>query len=140
MINGTYRPSRKPNDNSIYININSNHPLSTKKRIPKSISKRISKFSSNKEIFNNNIRTHSDALKICQFQEKPIFIPETPSDPHAKEKRKYRRNIVWFNSSYSMHIKTNICKAFLNLLHKQSPTPPHPFSPPTPYVLISQNF
>ena len=140
MINGTYRPYRKPNDNPIYININSNHPLSTKKRIPKSISKRISKFSSNEEIFNNNIRTHSDALKICQFQEKPIFIPETPSDPHAKEKRKYRRNIVWFNSSYSMHIKTNICKAFLNLLHKQSPTPPHPFSPPTPYVLISQNF
>ena len=87
-INSTYRPYRKPNDNPMYnIDINSNHP-SIKKQVTKNISKRISKLSSNEEIFNNNIRTYSDTLKICGFSEKPIFILETPSDTHANDRQK----------------------------------------------------
>ena len=99
---------------------------SIKKQIPISISKRISKLSSNEETFNNNIRTYSDALKKCGFQEKPVFIPETPSDPQANERRKRRRKIMWFNPRYSMNVKTNISKIFLNLLHKHFP-PTHLF-------------
>lgn len=86
--NSTYRPYRKPNDNPIYnIDIKFNHP-SIKKQITKNISKRISKLSSNKEIFNNNIGTYSDTLKICRFSEKPVFIPETPSNTHANDRQK----------------------------------------------------
>ena len=59
---GTHRPYRKPNDNPMFINTNSNHLRSIKKKIPKSISKKISKLSSNKEVFNNNIKTYSDAF------------------------------------------------------------------------------
>ena len=102
----------------MYIDITSNHPPSIKKQILISISKRISNLSSNKEIFNNNIRTHSDALKRCGFQ--------TPSDPHANERRKRRRKIIWFNPPYSMNVKTNIGKVFLNLLHKNPLLPPSP--------------
>ena len=108
------------------IDINSNHPPSIKKHIPKSISKRISKFSSNEEIFNNNTRTYSDALKNCGFQEKPVLIPEAPSDPHANERRKRRHKIIWFNPPYSMNVKTNISKFFLNILYKHFP-PTHLF-------------
>ena len=50
LVNGTYRPYRKPNDSPMYIDINSNHPPSIKKQIPKSISKRIPRLSSNEEI------------------------------------------------------------------------------------------
>ena len=57
LINGSYGPYRKRNNNPMYIDINSNHPPSIKKQIPKPVSKRISKLPSNKEIFNNNIRT-----------------------------------------------------------------------------------
>ena len=105
LINGTYRPYRKPNDNLMYIDINSNHPPSIKKQIPVSISKRISKLSSNEEIFNNNIRTYSDAS---------AFIPETPSDPHANERRNCRRKITWFNPPYSMNAKNigKVVKSF----------------------------
>ena len=67
LVNGTYQPYRKPNDNLMYININSNHPPSIKKQIPKYISKRISKLSSNEEIFNSSIRTYGDALQGFQW-------------------------------------------------------------------------
>ena len=74
---------RANNDNLMYIDINSSHPPSIKKQIPISINKRISKLLSNEEIFNNNIRTYSDALKRCGFQRRlllslkhhPIHIP-----------------------------------------------------------------
>ena len=110
----------------MYVDINSNHPPSIKKQIPVSISKRISKLPSNEETFNNNIRAYSDALKKCGFLENPVFIPETPSDPHANDRRKRRRKIMWFNPRYSMNVKTNIGKIFLNLLHKHFP-PTHLF-------------
>ena len=61
LINCIYRSYRKPNDIPMYIDINSTHPQSIKKQIPKSISKRISKVSSNEEAFNNNRGTCSDA-------------------------------------------------------------------------------
>ena len=38
-------------------------------------------------------------------------------------RRKRRRKTIWFNPSYSLNVKTNIGKIFLNLLHKHfSPT------------------
>ena len=61
------------------------------------------------------IRTYSDALKRFGFQEKPALIPKTPSDPRANERCKHRRKIIWFNLPYSMNVKTNIGKVFLNL-------------------------
>ena len=39
----SHQPSRKPNNNPIYIDINSNHPPQILKKLPKSISKRLSK-------------------------------------------------------------------------------------------------
>ena len=48
---GSYRPYRKPNNDTRYINTKSNHPPSILKQIPAAISKRISINSSNKQIF-----------------------------------------------------------------------------------------
>ena len=49
--NGSYRPYRKSNNETRYINAKSNHPPSILKQIPAAISKRISINSSNKQIF-----------------------------------------------------------------------------------------
>ena len=84
-----------------------------------------------RQIFTNNIRTYSDTLKRCGFQEKPAFIPETPCNPNANERRKNRCKIICFNSPYSINVKTNIGKVFLNILDKHSPVPPP--SPPPPF-------
>ena len=48
---GSYRPYRKPNNDTRYINAKSNHPPSILKQIPAAISKQISINSSNKQIF-----------------------------------------------------------------------------------------
>ena len=48
---GSYRPYRKTNNDTRYINAKSNHPPSILKQIPAAISKQISINSSNKQIF-----------------------------------------------------------------------------------------
>ena len=62
-----YKPYRKPNNSSIYINKNSNYPPDILKQLPKSIAKRISETSSSEEIFNKSIKTYSKALKESGF-------------------------------------------------------------------------
>ena len=51
--NSNYKPYHKP-DNELCIHKDSNHPLSILNQIPKSIEKRISTLSSNKNIFNES--------------------------------------------------------------------------------------
>ena len=48
---GSYRPYKKPNDETDYIHVNSDHPPSILKQLPVSIEKRLSPLSSSKEIF-----------------------------------------------------------------------------------------
>ena len=43
---GSYRPYRKPNDETHYIHIQSDHPPSITKQLPQSIEKRLSQLSS----------------------------------------------------------------------------------------------
>ena len=48
---GTYKPYRKPNDETIHIHAKSNHPANILKQLPISIESRLSNLSSNSEIF-----------------------------------------------------------------------------------------
>lgn len=50
-----HRPYRKPGDIPTYINILSNHPPAIIKEVPKMVEKWISKLSSNKKIFDEEI-------------------------------------------------------------------------------------
>ena len=50
--NGIYKPYKKPNDRLLYINKSSNHPPQIINQLPKIISDRLSRNSSNKEVFN----------------------------------------------------------------------------------------
>ena len=61
--NGTYRPCKKPNDNLLYIHSSSNHPPQTIKQLPNYIIDRLSKNSSNQEMFNTAKVEYEDALK-----------------------------------------------------------------------------
>ena len=51
---GTYRPFHKPNKETTYIHVESDHPLQNIKNIPRSIKKRLFRLSSAKEIFENS--------------------------------------------------------------------------------------
>ena len=72
--NNAYKPFRKENNKPIYINKHSNHPPSILKQLPKSIEKRISETSSNKDIFDESIKPYKDAFKESGFSETLNYI------------------------------------------------------------------
>ena len=75
--NSAYKPFRKENNKPICINKHSNHPPSILKQLPKSIEKRISETSSNKDIFDESIKPYKDALKESGFNEALNYIAPT---------------------------------------------------------------
>ena len=116
-----YKPYRKPNNSPIYINKNSNHPPNILKQLPKSIAKRISETSSSEEIFNKSIKIYSKALKESGFTDELKYSPNEEQELSNNNRRKYRGNIIWFNSPYSKNVKANVGKVFLKLLKKHFP-------------------
>ena len=54
LTDGTYYPYRKPNNETLYIDTNSKHPLTMIKHLPASISRSISDISSNKKLFDKD--------------------------------------------------------------------------------------
>ena len=59
---GTYKPYRKPNDETTYIHEKSNHPPNIIQQIPLSIEKRLISLSSNKAIFDEAAKHYDQAL------------------------------------------------------------------------------
>ena len=121
LINEIYKLYRKPNNKPLYINKHSNHPPNILKQLPKSIAKCISKTSSNIYVFNRSIKIYNDALHESNFKKTLQFIIPAPKNNDENQKRKRKRNIIWFNLPYSKNVKTNIGKTFLQLLSKHFP-------------------
>ena len=123
LTDGTYYPYRKPNNETLYIDSNSNHPPTIIKHLPAAIGRRISDISSNKELFNKAKPHYESALKQSGHDEKLIYTERKKPVTHtAENSRKNRqRNIVWFNPPYSLNVQTNIGREFLNLVCKHFP-------------------
>ena len=115
---GTYQPYRKPNDHPLYINTSSNHPPNIIRQVPSNIGKRISEISSSEEIFDRAASYYNNALKASGYKEKVRYETKTTTN-HTNAKRK--RKIIWFNPPFSMNVKTNIAKNFLQLIDKHFP-------------------
>ena len=116
----TYEPFRKPNNTPVYISTSSNHPPNIIKELPKSISKRLSEISCNEDVFNSHVALYQDALCKSGYKERLTFNKKSQSI-NDKEKRKRKRNILWYNPPYSKSVKTNIGKEFFKLLNKHFP-------------------
>ena len=63
LTDGTYYQYRKPNDEPLYININSNLPQSILDHIPAAIHRRLTEISCNEETFNKAKSCYEEALK-----------------------------------------------------------------------------
>ena len=111
---GTYRPFHKPNEETPYIHVESNHPLQIIKKIPRSIKKRLSRLSSTKDIFEKSKDYYEQRLRQCGFNEKLNYTEEN----NEINKKPRKHNIIWFNSPYSKSVKSNIGKLCLRLINK----------------------
>ena len=121
---GTYKPYKTPNDKTKYIHVDSDHPPSITKQIPKSIATRLSSLSSSKEIFLEAAQSYEQNLASCRYKEKLTYVEQSAKKPKGNKKRK--RNIIWFNPPYSKTIKTNTGKYFFRFINKHFP-PEHKF-------------
>ena len=63
--NSAYCLCKEPNDKLIYIDVSSNYPPQIKKQLTKIVSDRLSRNSSDADIFNNTKLEYEEALKKC---------------------------------------------------------------------------
>ena len=117
--NGTYRPYKKPNDLLLYINKSSNHPPQIINQLPKIINERLSRNSSNEEVFNSSKYQYEKALRDSGYTDFKLKFNKT-SNNHTKRYR--QRNIIWLNPLFSRAVSTNVRKRFLQLLRHHFPT------------------
>ena len=110
-------PYRKPNDNPLYINANSNHPPSITKQLPKMVNKRIQDLSCNREEFEKAKPTYETALKESGYDGDMTYDKEENTERSNNRNRK----IIWFNPPFNQNVKTNIGKIFIKLINKHFP-------------------
>ena len=114
--NGKYYPYRKPNDQPLYINTQSNHPPTIIKHLPTAISKRISSISYDQDEFKKAAPLYEEALKKCGYNENLIYSEN--SGARTKSRKNRKRNIIWFNPPFRKSVRTNIGHTFLRPLNK----------------------
>ena len=115
---GTFKPFRKPDDETCYIHVESDHPPNIIKQLPISVEKRISDLSSSEDIFEQSKQYYQDALTKSGYAHELTYKPTPTSNSQS---RKRERKVVWFNPPFSKIVETNIGKKFLNLLNKHFP-------------------
>ena len=84
-----YRPYRKPGDTPIYINVQSNHPPTIIKEVPKMVEKRLSRLSSTKEIFDEEIGIYQKALDDSGYKTKLLYNPSVTRKTKKSEKKSH---------------------------------------------------
>ena len=117
--NGSYRPYKKPTEETNYIHVNCDHPSSILKQLPMSIEKRLSSSSPSKEIFKENAPYYEQDLSNCGYKEKLNY--HDPTSPNLITKRKRQKQFMAQPTLYSKTVKTIIGKFFLQLIKKHFP-------------------
>ena len=113
---GSYKPYRKPNDETLYINAKSNHPPNIIKQLPISVENRLRSLSSSKQIFDEAAPHYQEALDRCGFNHKLEYKNGTSQKKSGSRNRS--RKIIWFNPPFSKSVSTNVAKEFLSLVNK----------------------
>ena len=111
---GSFKPYRKPNDETIYIDAKSNHPPNIIKQLPISVEDRLRSLSSSKRIFDEAARYYQGILDKSGFD----YKIEYKKKEVRKAPRNRSRKIIWFNPPFSKSVSTNVAKEFLNLVDK----------------------
>ena len=102
----------------------SNHPPHIKKNLPRMISERISKLSSNDQVFNQGANLYNEGLKQAGYRDKIQFVQTDPGD---QPRRSRGRNIIYFHPPWNDALATNLGRRFLEIVDScfQRGTPFH---------------
>jgi hypothetical protein len=114
--NGTHKPYRKPGDETNYIHTESDHPPSIIKQLPVSVEARLSALSSSEREFNEAKDHYQEVLAKNGYSHTLQYKPRLEN-----QRRRRKRNVIWFNPPFSKIVKTNVGKKFLQLVDKHFP-------------------
>ena len=101
-----------------YIDISSNHSPEIIKHLTQTIGERLSRNSSSAEIFEQSKPDYEEALEKCGY--KPKLQYKQPNLQQNYIRRRIRKKIISFNSPFSLNVKTNVAKMFLQLTDTNS--------------------
>ena len=87
-----HKPYMKPNDQPIYVDVQSNHPKSIIQNIPLSVNKRLSMISSNKKVFDAAAPPYQEALRNSGHTFELNYTPTVISE---KKKEKTKANCIF---------------------------------------------
>ena len=119
------KPYIKPNAGTKYISTESSHPPAIKKSIPSNVAKRLSRISSNREEFQQEVQYYQAAIDKSGYKENLEYIPEESIDERQeninKKNQRKAREVIFFNPPWSNNVRTNIGRKFLGLIKKHFP-------------------
>ena len=104
-----------------YIHRESNHPPSIIKQLPLSVESRLSKLSSDENVFVQAASIYQEPLKRAGYNHKLNYNNKNNNDNNPRTGKQWKRNIIWFNPPFSTNVTTKIGRYFLNLVDKHSP-------------------
>ena len=121
LIDGTYKPYRKPNDTLLYLSTMSDHPPCIKRSLPSMAEQRISRRCSDENIFMDEKLPYERALESAGYKNVNLRYNPNLRMGKNKDKPNHKRQVVWFNPPFSSIVKTKVGKCFFNILEKNFP-------------------
>jgi hypothetical protein len=113
----SYSPYNKPGNTPLYVHANSNHPPQVLRNILLTVNKRLSAISSNEENFKRTTGIYQKALQDSGYNYELKYTNTTST----QKKKTRKRNITWYNPPYNKSVKTNIGRAFLDIIKTSFP-------------------
>ena len=117
---GLFQPFTKANANIKYVHIQSNHPPTIKKNLPRNINNRLSRISSNAEAFDKAKPAYQTALREAGYGF-DLKFDQSANLPSEKKKKRRSRRVTWWNPPWSDNVKTHIGKEFLKIIKTSFP-------------------
>ena len=112
-------PFSKPGNNPFYVNSKSNHPPRILQNIPKSINKRLSKISSDKESFQQAAPLYQSVPHISGYNHTLFFSSQSARPSYSRKNRP--RNVIWYNPPFNRNVATNVGRTFFKILDDEFP-------------------
>ena len=118
LLDGKYKPYKKPNDQLLYVNTSSNYPPQIVKQLPIYISNRLSNNSSNKQVFDMSKVEYEKAVRESGYKNVSLIFTDKKG---IKQELNRSRNMIWFNPPFNKNVSTNVAKRFLILVAQHFP-------------------
>ena len=107
----------KPGNNPLY---KFNDPPRILQNIPKSINKRLSKISSDKESFQQAAASYQSVPHISGYNHTLFFSSQSARPSYSRKNRP--RIVIWYNPPFSRNVATNVGRTFFKILDDEFPT------------------